>query len=144
MDGQNIDLSGLLEAFQQYWSLNSERFLKGASYTEGAPHYYLAAFLQRVVNGGATLINEFADGLGYGDILIQYAGKSYVIETKIKDNEISRAQSLEQTLRYMDGLLVNEGWLVVFDRKSEKSWKDKITWDTKIMPNGETIHVVDC
>ncbi|MDR1871685.1 MAG: hypothetical protein LBS60_07135, partial [Deltaproteobacteria bacterium] len=84
------------------------------------------------------------DGLGYGDIQIQYAGKNYVIETKIKDNEISRAKSLEQTLRYMDGLLVNEGWLVVFDRKSEKSWKDKITWDTKTMPNGATIHVVGC
>jgi hypothetical protein len=137
-------VTGLLKEFQKYWALESEKYLKGVLFLEAGAHILLSTFLQRVVNGGATLSNEFEDGLGYADIVIQYAGKSYVIELKIKDNEESRAKSLEQILKYMDHLLVKEGWLLVFDRDSKKSWTKKIFWNTETMPEGQIIHVVGC
>jgi hypothetical protein len=113
-------------------------------YLEAGPHILLTGYLQRVVNGGACVIAEYADGLGYADIVIKYAGKNYVIELKLKDNQRSMVASQEQLLGYMDGLLVKEGWLMIFDRKSEKSWAEKITWETVTAPTGQTIHVVGC
>jgi hypothetical protein len=104
----------------------------------------LTAFLQTVVNGGAMVIEEFANNLGYVDIAIKYAGRYYAIELKIKDNQRSKAKSYEQILGYMDGLQTKEGWLVIFDRKSKKSWEEKITWETMTMPKGQTIHIVGC
>ncbi|MDR2142226.1 MAG: hypothetical protein LBR11_10655 [Deltaproteobacteria bacterium] len=65
---------------------------------EAGPHYLLSAFLFIVVNGGAPVTNEFAEGLGYADIGVQRAGRKYLIELKIKDNEASRAKSLKQLL----------------------------------------------
>jgi hypothetical protein len=144
MDGQRLDMTGLLKEFQQFWAVSSEKYLQGLLYLEAGPHLLLTGFLQTVVNGGACVIVEYADGQGYADIVIKYAGRNYVIEVKLKDNHQGPTANLKQLLGYMDGLLVNEGWLVVFDRKSEKSWKEKITWETVITPNGEIIHIVGC
>jgi hypothetical protein len=111
---------------------------------EAAPHSLLTAFLQRVVNGGAIVIEEYADGLGYAAKVIIYAGQSYVIELNIKDNQHCRAASISQLMAYMDPLLVTQGRLVIFDRESNKSLSKKISWETETMKTGQTIHVVNC
>jgi hypothetical protein len=157
MDGQTIDMTGLLGAFQDFWRLKSEKYLKGLLYHEAGPHMLLTAFLQRVVNGGAIVTDEFADGQGYVDIDIKYAGCHYPIELKIKENHRMKA-SLDQIARYMDGCLAKEGWLVVFDRRPIKTsafkkthdqgktttWMKKKSWDTIILDDGLTVHVVGC
>jgi hypothetical protein len=143
-DGQSIDMTGLLKEFQRFWALKSEKYLTGLHYLEAGPHILLSEFLQRVVNGGAAVMEEYADGQGYADIVVKYAGQNYVIELKIKDNQRSKQDSLKQILCYMDGLLIKEGWLVIFDRPSDKSWQEKTTWETVTMPKGEIIHVVGC
>jgi hypothetical protein len=144
MDGKTIDMSGLLAEFQKFWAEQAEKYLSSLLYHETAPHSLLTAFLQRVVNGGAIVIDEYANGLGYADIVVKYAGRSYVIELKLKDNQKSLAESKKQILSYMDRLLVNEGWLLIFDRKSDKSWTKKITWETDKQPQGQVVHVVGC
>jgi hypothetical protein len=157
IDGQSIDMNGLLKAFQDFWSLKSEKYLKGLLYHEAGPHILLSAFLQRVVNGGAMITEEFADGLGYVDINVQYSGRHYPIELKIKDNH-RLAASLDQIIRYMDGCRSNEGWLVIFDRTTVKTssskkpddpektitWMKKIFWETKTVADGMTVHIVGC
>jgi hypothetical protein len=144
MDATGIDMTGLLKSFQAFWAKESELYLQGSRYLETAPHGMLTAFLQKVVNAGASVIPEFANGLGYADIVVQYAGRNYPLELKIKDNQTSLAASQEQLLGYMDHLLVSEGWLLIFDRESSKSWSEKITWETVTMPGGRTIHIVGC
>ncbi|MDR2200214.1 MAG: hypothetical protein LBR53_12370 [Deltaproteobacteria bacterium] len=94
------------------------------------------------MNGGVKIITKYADGLGYADIVVEYKTGKYVIEMKLKGNEGSRADSLDQLFHYMDSLLVKEGWLVVVDRKSKKSWGGKITWETLLTPEDKRIHVV--
>jgi hypothetical protein len=141
MDGDRVDMNGLLKAFQSFWSEKSEKYLKGVLYQEAAPHLLLTAYLQRVVNGGAQVIEEYALGLGYSDIAVKYAGKNYALELKIKDNQRSQAKSQEQLLGYMDRLLTKEGWLLIFDRQSKKSWGEKITWKT-VKSKDRTIHLL--
>jgi hypothetical protein len=142
MDGQTIDMTGLLKDFQKFWAEHAEKYLPGLLYLETAPHSLLTAFLQRVVNGGATVIDEYANGLGFADIVIKYAGRTYVIELKLKDTQKSLAESKKQIISYMDRLLVKEGWLLIFDRESDKSWAKKISWDTDTLPSGHVIHVI--
>jgi hypothetical protein len=144
MDGQSIDMTGLLKEFQRFWYLKSEKYLTGLHYFEAGPHILLSAFLKRGVNEGAAVMEEYADGQGYADIVVKHAGKNYVIELKIKDNQNSKQDSLKQILCYMDGLLVREGWLVIFDRPSDKSWQEKTTRETVTMPKGEIIHSIGC
>jgi hypothetical protein len=144
MDSQTIKMSELLKEFQKFWALHSDKYLQGVRYVEAGPHFLLSAFLFIVVNGGATVTNEFADGLGYADIGVQYAGRKYLIELKIKDNEASRAKSLKQLLGYMDNALAKEGWLVVFNRKPNKDWAKKATWEEKSYPGGKKIYIVGC
>ncbi|MDR0621461.1 MAG: hypothetical protein LBJ61_06265, partial [Deltaproteobacteria bacterium] len=136
--------TGLLRSFQQFWARLSAKFLTGLINHENAPLIMLACFLEKVVNGGALVTIDYADGLGFADIVVEYAGRKYVIELKMKGNERSRAKSLKQLLGYMDPLLVDEGWLIVFDRATGKTWKEKITWKTEKMPSGQVIHVVGC
>jgi len=50
---------------------------------------------------------------------------------------------LEQLGAYMDKLGAREGWLVIFDRESDKLWEEKIYWKTVDLPQGR-IHVVGC
>jgi hypothetical protein len=144
MDKTTIDMNGLLKAFQKFWSESADRYLKGVRYIEAAPHIVLTAFLQRVVNGGAALQEEYALGLGRVDILVKYAGINYPIELKIKDNQTNKADSLDQILGYMNRSLAKQGWLVIFDRKSHKTWAKKLTWETKNAPDDQIIHVVGC
>jgi hypothetical protein len=144
MDAESIDMTGLLKEFQTFWASKSEKYLKGFNCLEAGPLILLSAFLRRVVNGGAIILEEYADGLGYIDIDVKYTGQNYVIELKIKENQRSQARSQEQILRYMRGLSVKEGWLVIFDRKSDKSWTEKKIWKTVNTPKGEIIHIVGC
>ena len=102
------------------------------------------AFLRKVVNGGASVIPEYASGLGYADIVVKCAGRACPLELKLKGNQDSLAASQERLLGYMDRLLADEGWLVIFDRTSEKSWSEKITWETVTASSGRTIHIVGC
>jgi hypothetical protein len=43
----------------------------------------------------------------------------------------------------MDKLGAKEGWLVRFDNKTRKAWKDRLSWDNKQIDD-LTIHVVGC
>jgi hypothetical protein len=82
MDGQNLDMSALLREFQQFWRENAEIWTERYDYKEAAPHLILQAFLQRVANGGAQIIREFALGRGRVDVCVRYAGKA-PLELKI-------------------------------------------------------------
>jgi hypothetical protein len=139
-----LDITGLLKDFQKFWARTSEIFLEGFHYIEKGPLILLCAYLEKVANGSGVVIPNYFNGAGYADISVAHARLNYPIELKIKQNERLREKSLVQLLGYMDRLLAKEGWLVVFDRDSAKPWGQKITWETKDMPEGRTIHIVGC
>ncbi|MDR1312904.1 MAG: hypothetical protein LBQ12_04215 [Deltaproteobacteria bacterium] len=110
---------------------------------EDFPHIVLFAFLQRTVNGGVDFIHrEYGLGRTFVDILVSYNDVRYPVELKIKGVK-SREDSIKQILGYMDKCGSSEGWLVVFDRDSGKSWDEKIFWKT-LERDGKTINVVGC
>ena len=94
----------------------------------------LQAFLQRIVNGGGRIEREYGLGRGRTDLLIVWpeSGRTrrFVIECKVLHPRRSMASTIqegvEQTLRYMDRCGAESGHLVVFDRREDRRWEDKV------------------
>ena len=134
-----LDMPALMRAFQAFWRENSgaDRDLYG--FKEATPHLVLAAFLQRVVNGGGRITREMAIGRRRLDIGIEYGKGRYAVELKMKRQ--FGPDSLAQLAGYLSDLGLDEGWLAVFDDNPDKSWDEKIFLRDETC-EGKTIHVV--
>ena len=137
----DLDVEGLLAAFQRFFREHSEHWIERFQYKEAGPQLLLQAFLQRVVNGGGRIEREYALGSRRTDLLIvwppgRFAGKSepgtparrYVVECKILHGSLDATihEGLEQTLAYMDRCQAESGHLVIFDRDESKPWENRL------------------
>jgi len=132
LTNEKIDMSLLFKDFQIFWRENSEiiwdkLYENGLhEYKEASPHLVLQAFLQRIINGGGRIIREMALGKKRVDICLEYQNQKYPIEIKILRNKNSISDGLLQTFQYIEKCGCKEGWLVVFDRDTKKSWDEKL------------------
>ncbi len=119
-DTGRLDQDRLLAAFLAFWRQHGEPLLQAAPYHEIAPHLVLMAFLHRVANGGGTIEREYAIGSGRMDLLLRRGEDRVAIELKVwRDGDSDpRAEGLGQLDRYLAGLGLDTGWLVIFDRRS--------------------------
>jgi len=125
-----LDMKRLLSDFQQFWRENSESWIKRYQYVEAALHLTLQAFLQEIAAGSKRL-----------DLYIEYRGSNYPIELKIRYGEQIYQEGIEKLADYMDKLACREGWLIVFDKRRNTLWEDKIFWRSSRVGE-KTIHVV--
>jgi len=139
----NVNMSGLLKGFQQFWRENSDIWIEKYDYKEAAPHLILQAFLQRIINGGGIILREYAAGRERMDLCVVYQNNKYPIELKIMYSKSVVKEGLVQLGDYMDTLGEKTGWLVIFDRSSKKHWDKKIFWKTE-KTEGKTINLVGC
>lgn len=114
-----LDPARLLAAFLEFWRSHGEALMGAAPYHEAAPHLVLMTFLHRVENGGGRLHREFAIGSGRLDLLLEYRGTRLGIEVKVWRPR--RADPVKEGLKqldaYLEGLGLESGWLVIFDRR---------------------------
>ncbi|WP_295539912.1 ATP-binding protein [uncultured Thiohalocapsa sp.] len=115
-----LDPSLLLDAFLAFWRQHGEPLLGSAPYHEIAPHLVLMAYLHRVVNGGGTLEREYAIGAGRMDLCLRYGSVTLGIELKVwRDGRPDPiTEGLTQLDGYLNGLGLDTGWLVIFDRRA--------------------------
>ena len=141
IDGSgNVNMSGLLKGFQQFWRENSDFWIEKYEYKEAAPHLILQAFLQRIINGGGNILREYAAGRERMDLCVVYQNNKYPIELKIMYSKSVVQKGLEQLANYMDTLGEKTGWLVIFDRSNKRNWDKKIFWKTE-KNKGKTINL---
>jgi hypothetical protein len=147
-NGKIIFLSDLLKEFQRFWRKGSLSFpmrkkdFIAYQYDEALYSFILEAFLQRLFNSKAQVLQQLSEGRGAVDIGIIYNKREYIIEIKLKDHQTTE-ESLSQLARYLDTNGEKEGWLVIFDRSPKKKWEEKIYWNITEF-DGKTIHVVGC
>ena len=110
----------LLEAFLSFWRQHGQPLLRSASYHEIAPHLVMMAFLHRVVNGGGTLEREYAIGTDRMDMCLRYGDVTLGMELKVwrEGRSDPLKAGLAQLDRYLAGLELGNGWLVIFDQRS--------------------------
>ena len=135
----------LLTAFLDFWRQHGEPLLKSAPYHEIAPHLVLMAFLHRVVNGGGSLEREYAIGSGRMDICLRYGDVVMGMELKVwrSKKKDPLQQGLMQLDKYLEGLGLDTGWLVIFDRRPDlPPIEDRTTVETALSPSGREIIVI--
>ena len=135
----------LLESFLSFWRQHGEPLLKSAPYHEIAPHIVLMAFLHRVVNGGGTLEREYAIGSGRMDICLRYGAVVMGMELKVwkPGKKDPLPQGLQQLDKYLAGLGLDTGWLVIFDRRPDLlPIEDRTTTEEVVSPGGRAIVVI--
>ncbi len=143
----SLDVVGLLTAFQTFFREHSEHWVKRFEYQEAGPQLLLQAFLQRIVNSGGRIEREYGLGRGRTDLLIVWPQGdqtlTVVIECKIlyKNLEQTIAEGLEQTAGYMDRCAAEAGHLVIFDRRKNRRWDDKIFHCRRASSNGVEIDI---
>jgi hypothetical protein len=135
----------LLAAFLEFWRQHGEPLFKSTPYPEIAPHLVLMAFLHRVVNGGGTLEREYAIGSGRMDICLRYGQVVLAMELKVwrKGSKDPLTAGLKQLDKYLSGLNLKTGWLVIFDRRPNlPPVSDRTTTEMAISPQGRSITVI--
>ncbi|MBE9065589.1 ATP-binding protein [Leptolyngbya cf. ectocarpi LEGE 11479] len=114
-----LDADRLLQSFLGFWRQHGQPLLKSAPYHEIAPHLVLMAFLHRVVNGGGTLEREYAIGTDRMDLCLRYGDVAIAMELKVwrEGRPDPLKAGLAQLDRYLAGLGLTTGWLVIFDQR---------------------------
>jgi hypothetical protein len=138
-----LEIDKLLSEFQKFYRKNSEHWLQGISYTEAGPQLLLQAFLQRIINGGGCIEREYGLGRRRVDLYICWDviqtridglqsestfQQEIVIELKIIHTglfETVRA-GLIQVLDYADKCGTENIHLIVFDKRKNKTWTEKV------------------
>ncbi len=151
-DGR-LDFDRLLREFAAFWREHGEVLAAGMPYHEVAPQLVLMAFLQRVVNGGGLVEREYGVGRGRIDLLVRWpyseGGQRHwqkqALELKVwrQGEEDPLSKGLTQLDGYLAGLGLDEGVLVIFDRRQEA---DKTSVRTRFeraqSPSGRGITVL--
>lgn len=128
----SLDMIKLLSAFQDFFRKHSEHWIERFDYKEAGPQLLLMAFLQRIVNGGGRIEREYGFGRGRTDLFIEFfypTGKQEIaLELKILYSNLDKTieKGIEQTKKYMDKCGTKEGHLLIFDRRDNQTWEEKI------------------
>ena len=131
-----LEMDKLLLAFQEFFREHSEHWVERFDYQEAGPQLLLQAFLQRIVNGGGRVEREYGLGRMRTDLLVIWPGKRVagsqpqriVIELKVLRGSLERTvtEGLEQTWNYLNRCGADEAHLIIFDRRPQRSWSEKI------------------
>ncbi len=65
----------------------------------------------------------------------------YPVELKLRYSDKAEADGIAQLAEYMDACGAKEGWLVIFDRRPDRTWDERIFWHTAAR-GARAIHVV--
>lgn len=139
-----LDVLKLLGAFQQYFREHSEAWFDRFEYQEAGPQLLMQAFLQRIVNGGGRISREYGLDRRRTDLYLEwpldqasrYNGpvQRVVIELKLlrKAPEATHAEGIEQTADYADKCGADETYLILFDRRADRTWEERIWQRTEV------------
>ena len=150
---RTLDIPKLLAAFQQFFREHSDAWIEGFSFKEAGPQLLMQAFLQRIVNGGGRINREYGLGRKRTDLFIEwpideaqgYFGpvQRIVLELKLWKKgslEAVLKDGLPQTVDYARQCGADEAHLIVFDRRPDSPWDERI-WQREVTEQGQTLRV---
>ena len=139
----SLDVPKLLAAWQTFWREDGHLAAAGFLYREAGPHIMLMAFLQRVVNSGGRVEREYGLGRGALDLMLTWGSERYAVEVKLRRDTRTLERGVRQTASYLYHAGLDEGWLVLFDMRSDPTWEEKLFLrDERV--GARLVHVVGC
>jgi len=123
MTGGKLDPAKLLQAFMDFWAQHGSLLMSAAEIPELAPHIVTLAFLQRVVNGGGWVNREHPSGPDRMDVFVEHRDLRLAVELKVwRDRRANPVKKgLGQLEGYMRHLRTDQGWLIIFDKRSTRT-----------------------
>ncbi len=141
-DDGSLDISGLRQAFIDFWTEHGEAFVRNESYHEVAAQLVVMGFLQRLVNGGGQVEREYAAGVKRMDILVKWPKgpatdmysaqfEQHLFELKVwYDGKADPLQAaLVQVGEYVQRVPCESVSVLVFDRRKatlRKKWAGRM------------------
>jgi Predicted AAA-ATPase len=125
-DYRNSDLSLNMElVLTKYQAFMREQYSKkDRTFLERNGRLVFLAFMKPILNGGGHDFKEAQISEERRlDVVLTYYNHKYVAELKIWRGEVAHEQGLLQLADYLDRQSLNEGYLVIFDHSTVKSWK---------------------
>lgn len=116
-DGR-LDPEKLLETFLEFWRRHGDQVFAGATYGELSP-LVLTAFLNGIIKSGGLIEREYALGRGRMDVCIRQGGSAVALVVKVRrDRDADPAvEGLVQVDESLARHGIEDGWLVIFDRR---------------------------
>lgn len=141
----SLDESLLLNAFLAFWRQFGQAMLASAPYAEVAAQLVLLAFLDRVANGGGSVMPEYALGKGRIDVCLTWRKQRVGIELKVwrEGRPNPEPEGLTQLDGYLSALSLDTGWLVIFDqRPGLPPIENRTSSSVSVTPAGRQVTVV--
>ncbi|MDI6794975.1 MAG: PD-(D/E)XK nuclease domain-containing protein, partial [bacterium] len=101
----------------------------------------LMAFLQRIVNAGGTIEREMAVGNGRCDLLVKFGPDRFIIELKLRRDQYSEEEGLEQIARYLDRMGLEHGYFILFEIDPNIPWEKRI-YRKEVEQNGKKVSLI--
>jgi hypothetical protein len=123
-----LDTDAIVSEFATWWKENGEFMETSSAYNESAAQLVFMAWLQRVVNGGGIIDREYGIGRGRIDVVVrwphpkaktvrEWQREAFELKVWNEGRPDPLTQGLTQLERYLDGLSLTQGTLVIFDRR---------------------------
>jgi len=124
LPGNRLDVPQVLLKFQEL--LRAEYSGKDRNFLEREGRLVFLAFLKPILNGHGYAFKEpqISEERRL-DILITYHEHRYVIELKRWYGPAAHERGLDQLANYLDALGLDAGYLLIFDHRADKVWKDE-------------------
>jgi hypothetical protein len=131
----------LMRDFQQYWRDDCEVWIKKAYLYESAPFFQMADFIKRIVKDGRYVNCSMGSSGTNPDFCMRDEYQEYPIRLETGYGNKCIEEGLEQTVCLMNIYNCNEGWMVLFDPRSNIKWEDKLYTKKKTV-DGKTVTIV--
>ena len=121
---KSINMETVLLKFQAFMREQYSR--KDRTFLERHGRLVFLAFIKPIINGSGYDFKEpqTSDEKRL-DVIITYLQYRYLAELKIWRGEAAHQEGLAQLSDYLDRLALTEGYLVIFDHATIKSWKSE-------------------
>lgn len=131
LPGNRLDIRKVMLKFQEM--MREEQSLKNEDFLEREGRLLFLAFLKPVLNGhGYALKEPQISEEKRLDVFIAYHEHRYVVELKRWYGQNAHEQGLNQLSDYLDRLGLETGFLLIFDHRKNKEWKEQdFVWKGK-------------
>lgn len=120
-DDGSLNMQGVMNKFQAY--MKEQRSKKDLDFLERQWRLIFSAYLSPILNGQGHSFREVETSDEKRlDIVVTYLQYKYIIELKNWRGAKSHQRGLNQLVTYLDIHGLNNGFLVIFDTRQEKTW----------------------
>ena len=120
----NLDFSKILIKFQDF--MRNEYSKKDLPFLERNGRLIFLAFLKPIINGKGYDFKEVQVSEEKRlDVIVTYLNRRYVVELKVWYGQEAHKIGINQLKDYLEMVGVTEGYLLIFDFRKKKEWKQE-------------------